>query len=134
MKKITSTQELKEAIAELEIKRSNAGAALKGELIKIKESLRPLNLLKNTFQDVTSASSIKENILTNIIGLAAGYLAKKAVFGKTRNPVKKLAGTLLQMGIAGSASRIKSIGAGLMKRFFNRPEEKKIILDNVDQM
>src|ERR1700739_687323 len=109
MKKITTTHDLKEAILELEIRKANESMALKKELINIKEKLKPANFVKNAFKEVTESSAVRENILTGAVGLAAGYVAKKILFGTTSNPLKKMAGTILQMGVAGSASGIKSL-------------------------
>ncbi len=125
MKKITNAIELKEAIQELEIKQVNEGIAIKEQLNVIKENIKPVNLIKNTFKEAAVSSSIKDNMLTGIIGLVAGYLTKKVVFGSTVNPIKKMAGTLLQIAVAGSAPQIKSVGTSLLKRFFNRSKEEK---------
>ncbi|MGZ3904016.1 MAG: hypothetical protein ACXVC6_09990 [Bacteroidia bacterium] len=123
MKRISNTLELKEAITELEIKKSETGRALKEEFSRLKESLKPINLAKNAFHEITTSPAVRENVLTGILGLAAGYIAKRALFGSSRNPVKRLAGAVLQMGIAGGASKIKAGGIGLLKRIFKKREK-----------
>ncbi|HWY13341.1 MAG TPA: hypothetical protein VN026_18575 [Bacteroidia bacterium] len=125
MKKITNAIELKNAIHELEIKQVNEGIAIKEQLNVIKENLKPVNLIKNTFKETAGTSSLKDNMLTGVVGLVAGYLTKKVVFGSTINPIKKIAGTLLQIAVAGSAPKIKSAGTSLLKHFFNRSREEK---------
>jgi hypothetical protein len=134
MKKITTARDLKEAILELEIRQANEKMALKEQFNSVRENLRPVNLIKNTFKEVTTTSSVKGNILTTVAGLAIGYIAKKAIFGFTRNPIKKIAGTIIQMGVATSVPRIKSVGESLLKHFSNSRQEKKEILDKVGQI
>ncbi|MGZ3864500.1 MAG: hypothetical protein ACXVPN_16410 [Bacteroidia bacterium] len=126
MRRISNTLELKEAISELEIKKAETGKALKDEFGRLKESLKPANLVKNAFHEVTTSPAVRENVLNGILGLAAGYIAKRALFGSTRNPVKKLAGAVLQMGIVGGASRIKAGGMNLLKRIFKKREKEAV--------
>lgn len=123
MKRISNTLELKEAITELEIKRAETGKALRDEFGKLKESLKPVNLVKNAFHELSTSPAVRENVLTGILGLAAGYIAKRALFGSTNNPVKKIAGAVLQMGIVGGASRIKAGGMSILKRIFKKRKE-----------
>jgi len=134
MKKITTVVELKAAILELEIKQANEGRALKEQFNVIQDNLKPINLIKNTFKEVTTSSSVRGSVLTNVMGLGLGYLAKKVLFGGAPTQVTKIAGTLLQMGIAGGASGIKSVGTNLLKRFFNRRQKKKVASDHIDEI
>ncbi len=134
MRKITTIEDLRGTISELEIKQAVEKMALKERFSALKESVKPINLIKNTFSEAAASPVVRESVLTSAIGLIVGYVAKRAVFGVAPSTVKNIAGTLLQMGVAGSAPTIKTIGTNLFKRFFNKQSEKKEVLDNVDQM
>ena len=125
MKKITTIAELKSAIQELENKQANEWCLLKEQLSTISENLKPLNLIKNTFKEFTSSAGFKDNLLGNIVGLAAGYLSKGLIVGATHNPIKKLVGALLQLEVTTAVSKnpetIKSL-AGIILNLFKKKE------------
>ncbi len=124
MKKITSTTELRELISSLEIDQAREGKAFKHELQSIYRSLKPINLLKSTVNQLATAPSLRGNLLDVTIGLAMGYVSKKVVVGKTHNPLKQLFGTLLEIGVVSLVSKnaggIKSIGAFLFRKLLGK--------------
>lgn len=99
MRQITTLVELREEIALLEITQLSNEIALKEQFKITYESLKPLNLIKSTFKEFTSAPDFKDNLLNSTMGIGAGYLTKKIIVGASHNPLKKLLGTLLQVGI-----------------------------------
>lgn len=116
MKQITTLIELREEIALLETSQVSNGIALKEQFKMTYESLRPVNLIKSTFKELTSAPDFKDNLLNSTIGIGAGYLSRKIVVGATHNPIKKLLGVLLQVGITSIASKNgDGIKSGAMK-------------------
>jgi hypothetical protein len=135
MENITSSQQLKQAIVEREIKCARERMELKRQFDLVRESFRPVNLLKDSFKSVISSPGLKENVLTTIISLGAGYLAKKVVVGSTINPLKKLAGILLQMGVAKTVADhkdgLKSIGKNLWEHIVQKKKQNEI-LENTD--
>lgn len=139
MKSINTVAELKESIRQLEMERQNEKQALKAQFYLVRESLKPANLIQNSVREVAAKPGLKGKLIIAVIGLAAGYFTKKAVFGATHNPLKKMAGALLQMGVAGSISKnsdtLSNLGENLLKRIFTRRKQRKEeILDNVDQL
>jgi len=139
MKRINTVAELKESIRQLEMERQNEKHALKAQFYLVRESFKPANLIQSTVREVAARPGLKGKMIIAVIGLAAGYFAKKAVFGSTHNPLKKMAGALLQMGVAGSISKnsdsLSNLGENLLKRIFtSRKQRKEEIIDNVDQL
>lgn len=128
MQKITSTVELRTAILSLEIKKANEGRLLKEEIENTFDKLRPSNLIKNTLKELTTAPDLKGDLLNATIGLAAGYLSKKAVVGETHNPIKQLLGTLLQIGVTSIVSKnadgIKSIVMNLINNIMSKKDKE----------
>jgi hypothetical protein len=105
MEKITSQEELRESIILLEIKQASQKKLLKEQFMITYESVKPVNLIKNKFNDIVSSPNLKENLLNAALSLAAGYLSKKVIIGSTQNPLKQLFGTLLQVGVTGIVSK-----------------------------
>jgi hypothetical protein len=101
--KITSAAQLKEQIKELELRTKRQEAGLK-EGVKatgqsIKQSLKPGNINKSGIQSVRSTPNMKTVALNTFIGLAAGFVTKKLIIGKSRNIIKRTLGAAIQAGI-----------------------------------
>ena len=75
-------------------------ALLKEQLLDTCESLKPINLIKSTLKEAYSAPDFKTNIVKTVIGIATGFVAKKVLIGNTHNPIKKIAGFILEMVVA----------------------------------
>jgi len=124
MQKIITAVDLKKTIQQLEIRQTNELLSLKEELHIIHENLKPANLVKNTFRELTTAPEFKGNILDVALSLAAGYLSKKVVIGSTHNPLKQVLGTILQMGVTTMVSKNtdgkKSVTAKLISTVFSK--------------
>lgn len=132
MQKINNSEELKNAIIELERKRNVEEAAIKYEFKQTCETFKPSNILKNTVSEVAASPKFRRNLLNIAIGLGAGYLSKKAVVGRSAGLLKRTLGTALQFGVASLVSKTGTApnGAdttkkgGLFKRIFSakRPD------------
>jgi hypothetical protein len=126
MENITSITELKRAIQLLEIEQANKGQMLKDQFYVTYESLKPINLLKSTLKDVSSSPYLIDNILSNVAGMASGYLSKKIVVGGSGNVFRKLLGSLLQVGVRNVVAQhpeaIKSFG----QYIFQKLRDKKM--------
>jgi len=100
MKKITERETLRETIILLQARQAAELQLLKTQLHSTYESLKPINLIKNTFQEITSSPDVKNSLVNNAIGLATGYLSKKVLIGATHNPFKKIVGALVEFSVA----------------------------------
>lgn len=96
MKKNNPIDLLKENIAVLKFKQEEDLAILKWQLETTFDSLKPQNLLKSAIMSMTSVTGLKNNLVSNAIGLTTGYLSKKIILGDSHNPVKKILGSILQ--------------------------------------
>lgn len=79
------------------------------EISNSKELVRAIMLLEDelTVQENMVKENIRllyenfrSNVLTVITGIATGFLTKKLLFRKSKNPLKNLLGNLLQYGVA----------------------------------
>jgi len=118
MPKINSDSDLRMAILELEEQRAKEGEMLKKQLFLTVESVKPINLLKQTVHEATVSRELLDDIVGLSIGMTAGYLAKKLFDGKTKSPVKRLFGIALQIGITNAVAKnpevIKFLAKGLI--------------------
>jgi hypothetical protein len=126
MENITSITELKKAIQLLEDEQAFHGELLKEQFFLTYESLKPLNLLKNTIKDVASSPWLIENILGTALSLTTGYVSKKIVIGTSGNIFRKLLGSVLQFGVTNAVAQnqdsIKSFGQLIYNKFFHKKE------------
>jgi hypothetical protein len=124
MQNITSTVQLKEAIRLLQEQQTYQGLVLKEEFFTVIESIKPVNVIKNTFSQVASSHDLIGNIFSTTVGLAAGYISNKTLVGSSANLLRKLFGTLLQFGITTLVARnpdaVKSLGHTLLHRMLNK--------------
>ncbi len=121
MEKINTTAHLKEAILKLEAKQQIDLDEMKEKIHMTLESLKPVNLVKNTLKELTSSPYLVENLLTTSMALASGYFAKKVTVGSSESPFRKILGTLLQFGVtnivAKHAEEIKLVGQFIIQQF-----------------
>lgn len=99
MNKINHTETLQEAILLLKLQQSGQLDQLKEQYQYTYESLKPINIIKRTFTQLTSTAEFKGNVVSNLIGIGTGYLTKKVLVGSTNNIFKKVFGTVLQLAI-----------------------------------
>jgi hypothetical protein len=64
------------------------------------ESLKPVNLARSMVIHVVRSPYFIDNVIGIGVGLATGYLSRKLVTGASRLIVRKLLGSVLQVGMA----------------------------------
>jgi len=120
---IKNSADLKAAIVELEHRKLREKQELVNDFHAITESLKPMNLIKSTFQRVRETPGIGGNILKATVGLGVGFLSKKLLLTKSTGIVKTLLGSALKMGVAGIVAKntgnIKSSGTKFFKNLFS---------------
>jgi hypothetical protein len=105
MKNTNQADALKDAIALLESKQAGELQLLRQQFHITYDSLKPMNLIKKGLQDITALPDLKNGLINNAIGLATGYLSKKVLIGATRNPIKRILGTVLEFAVAGLVTK-----------------------------
>ncbi|OFX74949.1 MAG: hypothetical protein A2X12_06925 [Bacteroidetes bacterium GWE2_29_8] len=124
MQNINSITELSNAIKLLEIEQLNKKLLLKDQLRNVHESLRPINIIKSTINDITTSPYLLDNILATGIGLVTGYFSNKIFVGSSGNLQKKLLGSILQFGvtnvIAQNPDAIKSLSRIIFHMIFKK--------------
>ena len=130
MKNKNETEALNELIVIQEMKYAHDLAQLKNQFNVAYESVKPINLVKNLFHEVTASPEIKNNLLNNVIGFGTGFLSKKLLLGATHNPLKKVFGTLFEFAVANIVTKhsegIKTIGGNLFNHFFKKNKTDQV--------
>ncbi len=82
---------LTERIQALEIKQSDDLMALKYQFHHSLDSISPLNYIKRSIRDLTSAPDLKTDLINGVAGLASGYLSSKiGLFGLAKGPIRSI--------------------------------------------
>ena len=127
MQNISSISGLKDAIKSLEADQAAKGKLLKEQFYLIYDSFQPARLLNGTLSHIASSPYLIDNILGTALGLASGFLSKKIIIGYSGNKLRRLIGTVLQVGvtnvIAQNSDKIKLFS----RSFFQNIFRKKII-------
>ena len=125
-KKVTNSDELEAAIAELELKAAAQKIDIQETFTAVSENLKPLNLVKNGVRSVFSGEH-KEDILNALIGLGSGFLSRRLILGKSTGIMGKTVGKAIQWGMAGlvskNAEKIKEKAGELIDRFFKKKKQ-----------
>jgi len=129
MENITTAAELKNAIQLLEVEQAIDARNLKDQFYITYESLKPVNLFRNTLYEVISTPNLVDNILGTAAGLVTGYLSKKIVIGASGNILRKLFGSVMQLGVTNIVTQhpdtVKSIGQYIIQNILHKKRIEK---------
>jgi hypothetical protein len=107
-------------IQTLEVKKQEEWLALKLQFSETYESLKPINLLKSSLNELIESSDLQTEALNASIGFASGYLAKKMIVGESDSFISSVTGNMLELFVANKVYRnvdqLKSIGTNLFQK------------------
>lgn len=130
MEKQNAVNSLKESIRILEIRQVEEGIILKEQFRITYESLKPINLIKNSVKDLVSSVEIKNSLFETIVSILTGYLTKKLMISSKSSIFMKLFGAFLQFGvtslIANNAETIRIFISNLIEDFLHPAKEEVI--------
>lgn len=134
METIKTIEDLKKAINHLEIRQDLEEAELREQFHIAYESVKPINIIKNSLIDASEDSDIKHTILNSSVGITSGLLSSFLLKGIIKSPIKRLIGSAIIYGITNYAAKhpekVKSIGStvvNLFKKKSNIISEEKIV-------
>jgi hypothetical protein len=105
METVYDTNKLNQMILQTKAQQRADWNSIVEEIEDIKDNLKPLNIIKNTFEEITDAVGIKGNLAQSAVSIGLGYLTKKFVVGKTDSTVKNILGSLLQVAVTKLVSK-----------------------------
>jgi len=119
MKTESTSEILDRDILLLEQRQSEQFKNLKEQLHAVHESLKPINLIKNTVMGAIQSPDLKSGIGKATIGMVSGYLLKRIVFGSSTNLLKRFSGlafqTLAANLVAKNSDKIKNTGINIFE-------------------
>jgi hypothetical protein len=120
MKSTYTSAELRLEILALEAKSRQQEEDIRNTASAAINSLKPANLIKNTFNSTLKSKGLGKNLLTGAMSLAAGFLSKKLFIMGSSNIVKRALGTVVELGVAkvvaSNADKITSSGIKLISK------------------
>lgn len=60
------------------------------------DGLKPFNLIKSAFHNVSSSPEIRNNLVQSAVSLTTGYLTRNLFFGTLSVPIQKIVGNIVQ--------------------------------------
>jgi hypothetical protein len=120
MKQVYTSADVRINIFALEAKALLQEEDLKNTAAAAINSLKPANIIKNTFSSTFTSQSVGKNLLKGALGLAAGLLSKKLFVMGSSNIIKKVLGTVVELGVAkavaDNADKITSSGIKMITK------------------
>jgi len=127
---IHDSDSLKAAIAELQEKERREKQELVNNFHALKETLKPMNLLKNTFHSVAATPGIGGTLFNTALSLGTGALSKKLLIGSSNSIIKRVAGYAVKAGVTGivasKANKIKYVGLNLISKMLGKKRPPKV--------
>ncbi len=105
METIYNIGELNQRIKLLENRQDAEWCSIKDEIDDIKENLKPLNLIRNTVEEINETVGFKSHIAQSAISIGIGYLAKKFIVGKGDSMFKGILGSIVQLVVTNLVSK-----------------------------
>jgi len=97
MEAIYTIDQLNQKIQQLEVRQDAEWCSIKDEIDDIKENLKPINLIRNTVEEINETIGFKSHMAQSAISIGIGYLAKRFIVGKGDTMFKGILGTIVQL-------------------------------------
>ncbi len=131
MATIQTHQDLQEAIRDLESRQLAEKDSMQQHFHDSYENIKPVNIIKNTVDDINHSAEIKNAILKAAIGLAIGYITKKLIDryaggGKTSSSARSRIGTIAQFLMSAWVAKNGTAMKNIIMHFFKQILHKKL--------
>lgn len=117
---IKTSDELDELIEQLNAKSKLQKEELKLQFDHVLTSMKPANLIKSTFRDVTRTPGFTKSAITSGLALGAGLLSKRFIVRGSRSLFKKVAGMVAEFAVAKTVNKnsdkIQSFGVRMLRK------------------
>ncbi|MET3026781.1 hypothetical protein ABXT06_08905 [Flavobacterium sp. UW10123] len=105
MEAIYNIDQLNQKIEELEVRQDTEWCAIKDHIDEIKDNLKPINLIRNTVEEINETVGFKSHIAQSAISIGIGYLAKRFIVGKGDSMFKGILGSIVQLIVTNLVSK-----------------------------
>ena len=121
---INNKAALDAAIRELEKKKTIQQETLVAHYKATRESLSPLNLIKDGFNKLTQMPGIQDDLIKTVAGVSMAFLSKKLFLGSSPSLLKKALGGIVEFAVVkstiGNADKIKAYGISIYNNLFKK--------------
>jgi hypothetical protein len=126
--KIQTSQDLDNAIIELERRKVIQQSILKEQYRDTVDHFKPKNLLKSAFNNILEPSDTRTTLLKAAGGLGVGLLTKNLLLGKTTSVIGKLASNALKLtatnSVINNTDKITAWGTAIFHNLFSKKNKK----------
>lgn len=105
MEPIYTIDQLNQRIQLLENRQDEEWCSIKDHIDEIKENLKPINLIRNTVEEINETVGFKSHLAQSAISIGIGYLAKRFIVGKSDSMFKGILGSIVQLIITNIVSK-----------------------------
>jgi hypothetical protein len=130
---MNAIESLDQAIRKMEAEHASSHRAFRETLALAGESIKPSSIIKHMINPGNDKEDgdievKKTKPLIGAVGIASGFITKKLLLGATHNPLLKLAGYLVQVGVTELVSRhpeqVKQVGNKLLQLVTRKKSEE----------
>jgi hypothetical protein len=100
MTEIKNTLQLLEAIESLKIKQKLEEQELKEEFKALFEKIQPINVIRETVNDLVESKSLQTDVIDLSVGTATGFAIRKLIVGETKNPIGQILGRMIEQTVS----------------------------------
>lgn len=127
MQKITASESLRISILMLEQRKLEQEQLLRQQISITYDSFAPVNFLRKMITDTTDRFDSKDEIIQKVAALISGYVSRKILIPKSRNPILRLAGLYVQYSATKffneTARTIELLGRYLIKQMTEKTRD-----------
>ncbi len=120
----------------LELRQEKERVQLISELYQVYESIRPINMIKSTINEIVYSQEIRNNLLNTSIVVATSCISKTLFKGVSHSPIRKLLGTALMFGVTNFITKnpeaIQSLTDGIFREIKNKMSNKSSETGNTE--
>ncbi|MGN6438926.1 MAG: hypothetical protein ACTHMM_20450 [Agriterribacter sp.] len=122
MKNTLTAKDVKARIALLEEQTRLMEEDLKEKAKETYDSFKPLNILKNTFSNISSSPGLKRDIFSTAVNFGLGFLGTKLLWGRG-GIAKRAAGAALQYGAGNGIGKKLTVWKKFISGFFTKDKK-----------
>lgn len=126
MQTINSAADLKKAIKELELDRTVQWEFLQEQVCNTYESMKPVNLIKNSLIEMASSPYLKNKVFALILDSLNRFVSKHTSKEKSDNPFKNFLNNIVHLGVTNfivNPIAINLVKGFLMQYFFKKQDK-----------
>lgn len=129
MTEIKNTLQLLEAIESLKIKQKLEEQELKVEFKALFEKIQPINVIRETVNDLVESKSLQTDVIDLSVGTATGFAIRKLIVGETKNPIGQILGRMIEQTVSqkiiSNRVVIHNIGRNVLNLFASGLKKEK---------